>query len=398
VTARTLAPTPLEIAVGTVLGEEASEAPLQLDGHGETPRAALERALLPALERPPCAVSFSGGRDSSVLLAVAVALARREGLELPVAVSARFVHAPGTGESEWQELVARHLRLEDWARLEVEDELDLVGPVASRLLRRHGMLHPPHTSLFALLAERVGCRSLVTGFGGDQVFGGWLGIRDSERLPDGAWRTAALAGFAAAPRRLRRRALRRELPVRPWLTEPVRRAFERRWLDAASAEPVTWSGYLRWLARRRTMASVRYSLDLVLGECGVVGAHPLLDRGFLASLARDGGRTGLGRRQALLQLLAGDVLPREILERETKAHFNHAYFRGPSRAFARDWDGTGLDPELVEPEPLREVWLARWPRGSSALALQAAWLSSVEVKLAEPAHGLRQELGAGRTP
>ena len=396
--ARALEPTPLEIAVGTVLGGEASEPPLEVSGRREPPRAALERALLPALERPPCAVSFSGGRDSSVTLAVAVALARREGLDPPIAVTARFRHAPGTGESEWQELVAGHLRLGDWVRLELEDELDLVGPVAAGLLRRHGVLHPPHTSLFALLAERTGCRSLVTGFGGDQVFGGWLGIRDSERLPDGWGRAASVAVYAAVPRRFRRLVLRRELPVRPWLTEAARRAFERRWLDVASAEPATWSGYLRWLARRRTMASVRRSLGVALGERGAVGVHPLLDRGFLAALASDGGRTGLGGREALLRLLAGDVLPQEIIARRSKAHFHHAYFRGPSRAFARRWDGAGLDPALVDPERLRQAWLGRWPRGSSALALQAAWLASTGDELEEAPAGLGQELDARWAP
>jgi len=379
VTAHVLAPAPLEIAVGSVLGEEPSEPPLVSAKYGASPRAALEQALLPALRRPPCAISFSGGRDSSVLLALAVALARREGLEPPVAVSARFANAPGTGESEWQELVAGHLRLADWVRVAVDDELDLVGPVASSLLRRHGVLHPPHASLFATLAGRAACRTLVTGFGGDQVFGGWIGIRGSDRLPAGpAARTAAVAGYAALPRALRRRLLRRELPSRPWLTEPARQAYARRWLESAAAEPATWNGYLAWFSRRRTMASVRRSLDLVVGERGAIAVHPLLDRSFLAALSAAGGRTGLGRRQALLRLVAGDVLPPAIVERETKAHFHYAYFRGPSREFARSWDGTGLDPELVDPERLREAWLGRWPRGSSALALQAAWLAGAE--------------------
>lgn len=392
-----LVPTPLEIAVGTVLGEEPSEPPLAAAEPGISPRAALERALLPALEQPPCAVTFSGGRDSSVLLALAVAMARRGGLEPPVAVSARFANAPGTGESEWQELVARHLRLADWVRVDVGDDLDLVGPVSASLLRRHGVLHPPHVSLFATLADRVGCRTLVTGFGGDQVFGGWIGNRDSDRLPGGAaTRTAAVAAYAAAPRALRQRLLRRELPDRPWLTDPARRAYERRWLEAGSAEPATWSGYLAWLARRRTMASVRYSLDLVLGERGAITVHPLLDRSFLGALSAAGGRTGLGRRQALLRLVAGDVLPPALVARETKAHFHYAYFRGPSREFARSWDGTGFDPDLVNPEPLRQAWLGRWPRGSSALALQAAWLASAGGELDHAPGGLGEELESRR--
>jgi asparagine synthase (glutamine-hydrolysing) len=395
-----LPPTPLEIAVGAVLGEEPAEPELPgADEASGSPRVELERALLSALERPPCAVSFSGGRDSSVLLAIAVAVARREGLEPPIAVSARFVNAPGTGESEWQELVASHLRLADWVRVEVDDELDLVGPVASSLLRRYGVLHPPHVGLFTLLAESTRCRTLVTGFGGDQVFGGWIGIRDSDRLPGGIGRVAAVAAYGSSPRWLRRRVLRRELPDRPWLTAAGKEAFERRWLAAAASEPPTWSGYLRWLARRRSMASVRRSFDLVLGERDVRPVHPLLERRFLAALAAAGGRTGLGPRQALLRFVAGDVLPPALVERETKAHFHHAYFRGPSRAFARRWDGTGLDPALVEPDPLRHAWLGRWPRGSSALALQAAWLASESGgELVEEPGRLDQELEPRRTP
>ena len=84
------------------------------------PRAALEAAIRPLVRCAPCVVGFSGGRDSSALLAVAVALAAREGLDPPVPVSFRFPHAE-TRESEWQELVVRHLGLAEWARVEIDD-------------------------------------------------------------------------------------------------------------------------------------------------------------------------------------------------------------------------------------------------------------------------------------
>ena len=69
--------TPIEIASGLVLGnsqrlEPAVEAPIPAppwNGHCSAP-----------LQRGPCLVSFSGGRDSSAVLAVATAVARREGL------------------------------------------------------------------------------------------------------------------------------------------------------------------------------------------------------------------------------------------------------------------------------------------------------------------------------
>lgn len=392
-----LAPTPLEIAVGSMIGEQASESPLRLAEHRGSPREALESALLPALERAPCVVPFSGGRDSSLVLAVAVAVARREGLEPPLPVSVRFTSAPGTGESEWQELVVRHLGVGHWERLEVDDELDLVGPVAGPLLRRHGVIHPPHTTLFALIAARVPCRSLVTGLGGDQVLGGWIGRRDSARLPRApVLRRALLTLHRATPSPIRRLALRPDVPDRPWLTPPARREFARRWLDAAVSEPSPWPTYLAWLARRRNLAGVRHALRLVLGDRGVAVFHPLLEHSVLSALARAGGPSGLGDREGLTGLLARDDLPRSVAARATKAHFHHAYFRTRSREFARGWDGVGLDAGLVRAEELRRAWLGRMPRGSSALALQAAWLASAGREPNEPVHRLGEQLETAR--
>ncbi len=77
--------TPVDVASGLVLGFGPPEpAPSSDDVEAGTPLAALERAILPALLRPPCVMSFTGGRGSSLVLAAAVQLARSEGLELPV--------------------------------------------------------------------------------------------------------------------------------------------------------------------------------------------------------------------------------------------------------------------------------------------------------------------------
>lgn len=92
---------------------------------------ALEAAVLPALCRPPCLVVFSGGRDSSAVPAVA----RRSGLPDPMPATNRFRGSPATKETEWQELVVRHLGLTDWHVLDRDDELDVIGPVAEQVLR-----------------------------------------------------------------------------------------------------------------------------------------------------------------------------------------------------------------------------------------------------------------------
>jgi hypothetical protein len=127
--------TPLEIAVGFVL---APGEPVPLAAGSVEPLAALEAAILPSLVRAPCLVSFSGGRDSSVVLAAATRVARRHGLDDPVPATIRAPAAPHADEAAWQERVVRHLGIDDWLRSDFGDELDAVGTIARAALRRHG--------------------------------------------------------------------------------------------------------------------------------------------------------------------------------------------------------------------------------------------------------------------
>src|ERR1700749_707865 len=93
----------LEIATGMGLPasrpSRAARRPLtqtRLAAPGVSAREALESVIRPALERSPCLVSFSGGRDSSAVLAAAAALARREGLPLPIPATIVFPAAAAT--------------------------------------------------------------------------------------------------------------------------------------------------------------------------------------------------------------------------------------------------------------------------------------------------------------
>jgi len=183
-----------------------------------------------ALERTPCLIAFSGGRDSSALLAVAVDLARREGLSLPVPVTLRFA-STATHEAEWQELVVRHLGLEDWVRLDYGAELDMVGPIAADGLRRHGLLYPANAHLIVPMAQAAAGGSILTGLGGDDVFGNWpwhdvastLARRRSMR-PRDLQRYVRLGG----PRWLDAEILRRREPLTfPWIASAHRRRVAR---------------------------------------------------------------------------------------------------------------------------------------------------------------------------
>jgi hypothetical protein len=146
-------PTPLEVASGLVFGFTPPD-PLPAPQITLSARQALEQAILPALLRPPCLMSFSGGRASSAVLAVAVLLARREGLELPVPATNRLDGVAGRNERAMQERVIVHLGLTEWARLASSATC---CPASS--LRRGLLRHTRPTSRAAILAasgERAG--------------------------------------------------------------------------------------------------------------------------------------------------------------------------------------------------------------------------------------------------
>ncbi len=138
-----------------------------------SPLPALEAAILPALTRPPCLVSFSGGMDSSFVLSVATRLARQQGLPDPVPVTWRFIGAPRALESDWQDTVVADLKIDDRHILTADDDLDLIGPVARRTLTRYGVRYPVNSHLHVPLVEMASGGSLLTGWGGDQVLTGW---------------------------------------------------------------------------------------------------------------------------------------------------------------------------------------------------------------------------------
>src|SRR4051812_12896773 len=143
--------TALEISSGLVLPPARRAPALPRLPPATTPRMAFEAAVRPLLDRSPCLVSFSGGRDSSAVLAVATAIARREGLPLPVPVTHRFPSAALTQETEWQEQVIGHLGLTDWVRIDAAGDPGCDGPGGDEGVGRprapwagHAHFPPPH--------------------------------------------------------------------------------------------------------------------------------------------------------------------------------------------------------------------------------------------------------------
>jgi asparagine synthetase B (glutamine-hydrolysing) len=350
------------------------------------PRAALERVVSEGLRRPPCLVSFSGGVDSSVVLALAVHMARREGLAPPIPITNRFPGVDAADETEWQERVVAHLGVSDWVRLEWDHELDMVGPVASTVLRRHGILVPFNSHFHYPLLERAAGGSLLSGIGGDELFesvsrAAAARVLIQRRRPrSGELRSLA---FGVAPRRLRARI--KAHTGRPrfarfrWIL-PVRRA-ELASAHAAweSRDPLRVDRALReWWWRSRVVQCNLAGKRVLAADFDVAMRHPFLDPDVLAACAQAGAASGLGRgsRTRGFGLLAGDLLPPEVLARRSKASFDGAFCNRHLRAFAASWDGAGLDPASVEPDALRSEWLTPAPDAHSFALLQRAWLAS----------------------
>jgi hypothetical protein len=347
--------TPLEIASCVVVGPAPSRPVLPPEARAAEPVTVLERVVARALQRPPCLVSFSGGHDSSLVLAAATRAARREQLPLPVPVTWRVTGAPRAEESDRQEAVVAALRIADWVRLKADDDLDFVGPVAARVLRRHGLLHPANAYAHAPLLKQAAGGTLLTGVGGDQVLG---------RLPR---------------------------PRRPWwCPRPDGSAVQFGWLRPAAARhvrnglrreqrarPTRYEDRPTWAMGRRDLELTRLSLARLGHDTDTEAVHPLLDPEFLAAICRpdrspetDGGRAGL------LGRVFGGSYPDAVLRPRPKATFAEVYWRRHTRSVLAAWDGGGVDPLVVDRTRLRREWDRPQPDLCTAMLVQQVWLAT----------------------
>lgn len=379
-------PSPFEIATGMLFGTSPVAPPPRAP---DLPRQTLEDLIRPALGRPPCLIAFSGGRDSSALLAVALDLARRDGLAEPVAVTLEYESA-ATFEREWQDRVLGHLGLGDRIRLQISDELDFVGPVAAEVLRRHGPMYPANAHVLVPMAREARGGSLLTGVGGDDVFGNWPWHDTAawfarRRRPHA--RDARQCAHMLSPHRVRTEVLRRQgTYTLPWIRAAVRREVAAQIASELSSAPRTWPARMMWSAAWRPWRAGAHSLQLLGADRGVSVLTPFLEPSFLAAMAHAGGRWGWGNRTDTMQALFSDLLPSEVITRRGKAEFSGAFFGPQTKRFAEHWDGrTGTDPGLTDPEALRQTWLGPQPHFFCTMALQAAWLATDAIQGAAPA-------------
>ena len=381
--------TPLDIASGMVLpSRHRPRAPRSFDGEPASPRDALDREILPALLRPPCLVSFSGGRDSAAVLAAATSLARREGLPLPIPATNVVPSAAGADESCWQEMAVRHLGLTEWLRLEHDDELDLIGPHARRVLAAHGLLWPANVHFHLPLLEAGRGGSMLTGIGGDELYTAARRLHHAAVL-SGAVRARPRdllsLGLAFAPRPVRNAAIAARSSVEaPWLRERARTQIVAVLAAEAAAEPRRLPDRLAWWQTIRYLHVGVESLALIAGDTSTLIAHPLLSPRLWHAAAAAAAPVGFASRTAGVRTLFGDLLPPAIIERDSKANFDEVFWTERSRAFVRGWDGSGVPTEWVDADELARHWAGANPSVPSSLLLQAAWLCSGRDRVEQP--------------
>jgi asparagine synthetase B (glutamine-hydrolysing) len=368
--------TGLELASGFVLGHDRSAPTLSSASGSKTPREALEDVLESCLRHPPCVVQFSGGRDSSAVLALAASVARRSSLPLPIPATMIFPGMGETDEGRWQEMVIDHLELPDWERLSLTDEMDFVGAVAGPLLLRYGPTYPCNGHFIDPILKLAQGGTVLTGVGGDELFDvnpiSRLALVLARKTPIRRSDLKTLA-LVCASKGMRAAWYRREDPGLPWLRPEARRTARNLTASDLASSRLWWADDLRtwWISRPRlallrTLRSFGQARDVVV-------RHPFEEEAFLSTLAAHYKRAAWVGRAAAMDDLFGDVLPKEVTQRRTKAVFTEAFFGPTSREFAQHWSGGGVDEALIDPEALRRAWVSPNPDARSASALQGAW-------------------------
>lgn len=382
-----LAPlSPIEVATSRPVGLDRSR-PVLDESAAATPRAAFRDTVRVALEHGPCVVSFSGGRDSSAVLAAAVDVARAEGLALPIPATLNFPGIEESHESEWQDLVLDHLGVTERLQYSLSTEMDALGESARELLTAFGVVWPFNTHLHGVICRDAAGGTLLTGFGGDELAASsstrWAAKALANRRTLTPRKMLSIAHFGS-PRPLRYLAdLPSSRPDRedfPWLTRKGLAQATHQWAANSSTIPMGWGKVLReWVPRSRYFEMVKQSMSDLASLHRVRVVHPFVEASVLQAFASHSPFVGMPGRRAIMELLVGDLLPAEVITRTSKASFTPSLWNGESREFAHQWDGTGLDESLVRPDIVRREWLGSDPTVHSLSLLQQAWLHSHKI-------------------
>ena len=395
----------LEVASGLVTGSAGSKPLGNVGLRSADPRAALEKRVLAALRQPPCVVAFSGGLDSSAALALAASVARREDLPPPIAVTLRYVDVPEAEERKWQELVLRHLGLDEWETIDIhKEDMDMLGPLPRRYLSRHGLLWPANFYYLLPVMERARGGAFVTGWDGDGLFTWWrwafiAALLKGRRPP--TRRQLKTLPFAFLPHRLRLRAAERFTTMKvPWLTEGAEEEIVRSWARDMAEEPATWPRWVRWYGNHRAVQATARTFELLARDLETHRCDLFSGSAFLDAIAGSYRTTGPVDRNGAYERLFGDLLPRALLGRRDKAAITTGFWGEEATAFMQGWDGGGVDPSVVDVDTLKRYWQSEYPTDMLAPLVHETWLRSTQPveERVDDSVGLGPLGGAGQPP
>ena len=255
----------------------------------------------------------------------------------------------------------RHLGLDDWQRVAIGEELDCVGPEAQKLLLRHGVLWPANVHFHLPQLERAAGGSVLTGIGGDEVFSdsGWERARlllAGKVRPTP--RDVLRLGLALAPQAVkRRRFMERNEVELDWLTPAAQAEIGAALAGEAASEPLGWRRRFGWLL------GLRY-LDIGTRSLGLLAAR--LGRRDAPSVPRPDVRRRAGGPAEGTSLRGPDRGALRAVRQRASCGSRVEELEGrPSRRrsgapaaalFASSWDGSGVDPGIVDVDALRRRW------------------------------------------
>ncbi len=332
------------------------------------------------LDDRPVYVEFSGGCDSSVIIAAAQAACRAANHDDPIPLTYRYPLQPETDESDYQDAVLTHLGLGVGHRISITSEFDLLGPVAQRCMERHGLAWPAAGMVRTGVWEQLEPGTLLSGEGGDDALG-----------------PRRIAGLARAMRELKRRRPRAVAGNLVRTIGPRGQRMRRfdfkagEWLSAAEGkrfvalaaadpvgEPLSNGEFATWFTNRPAVRLANHQLIAMAASANQRFVAPFMDPAFVCAVDDLSPRWQLLDRRAVLRMHFADHLPKQLIDRTDKRFMSGVFFNEHAREFARHWDGR-IFVSGIDSEALRSHWTTAERDAVSALSfmlLQAAWMAA----------------------
>lgn len=340
--------------------------------------AALCAEIEAAVDDRPVYVEFSGGCDSSVVLAAAAAVCRRVGHADPVPVTFRFPEYPETDESTFQNGVVEALGLTTWQLFQSPD-MELLGAPALAAQESLGLAWPPQVFTRAAIWGQLEPGVLLTGEGGDEVFGPPL-INPLRSFASAARRRDVVAAARAARLAVMGPSQRAQFIVSsnplgwevPWLSTELRREVFALAAQEAAQEPIRRASWARWYLRAPSVHRMESNLRWFGASFGLDVRCPLMAPGVVWAAVDALPPYRRRNRTELLHAAFADTVPGVARSRTSKIHLTRPFFGRSTKAFAAHWDGSGLPPG-VDAAWLRHEWLTSdEPHAGSAMLLLVA--------------------------